>query len=73
MAVANEIVLERIGSHHVVRDKRSGHSYKLKGYGALEGQIAFRSDIDLTKPIAEQAAKIESRRTRATRKASKAA
>ncbi len=42
-----------------VRDARTGRVLPLKGYGALKGQYAVRRGIDLTKPISEQAARLE--------------
>jgi hypothetical protein len=72
MAAAQEVVLEKNGAQHIVRDVKSGRSFKLKGYGALKGQIVFRGDIDLTEPIAAQARKSETRRKEAPRKAPKA-
>jgi len=72
MAVAPKVILKKSGSDFVVHDKKSGRSFPLKGYGALKGQIVFRSDLDLTKPIAEQVAKIDSRRKKAALKTAKA-
>jgi hypothetical protein len=46
------------GSPTTVRDSASGKVLDLKGYGALSGEYAVRTGIDLSKPIAEQAAKI---------------
>jgi hypothetical protein len=59
MADDQDITVEKNGSHHIVHDKKSGRSFKLKGYGALKGQIAFNPDIDLTKPIAAQVTRME--------------
>lgn len=59
MAIAQDVVLEKNGSEYRVRDVKSGRSFQLKGYGALKGLIAFRDDIDLTKPISEQVMKLE--------------
>jgi len=73
MAATTHVVVEKKGSAFVVHDQQTGCSYPLKGYGALKGQIAFRGDIDLTKPIAEQVAKIDSRRKKTPRKTAKAA
>lgn len=42
------------GTKTFVRRGKSGRALTVKGYGALEGEIAFRSDVDLTKPIWEQ-------------------
>jgi hypothetical protein len=72
MAVTPKVILKRSGSEFIVHDKKSGRSFPLKGYGALKGQIVFRNDLDLTKPIAEQVAKIDFHRKRAALKTSKA-
>jgi hypothetical protein len=50
----------------LVLDSSSGHNLPSRGYGALSGKIAFRSDIDLTLPIYEQVMKLDSRRKRPT-------
>jgi hypothetical protein len=68
MAKSKGIVLEKTGEHYSVLDPETGQELPLKGYGALKGQITFRTDIDLTKPIYEQAMKIDSRRKRAASK-----
>lgn len=41
----------------VIEDKRTGKTATLRGYGALRGDYVVRKGIDLTKPIAAQAAK----------------
>ena len=46
------------GSATTVRDSASGKVLDVKGYGALSGEYAVRKGIDLSKPIAEQAARI---------------
>jgi len=71
MAAAQRVIVEKHGSRCAVRDTNSGLSFPLKGYGAMKGQIAFHPDVDLTKPIAEQMARIL-RRKKSTFKASKA-
>jgi hypothetical protein len=65
MTIAQKITLEKQGSQLVIRDGKSGRSFPLKGYGALKGQITFRPDVDLTKPIAQQVAKPRSKRKKA--------
>lgn len=40
-----------------VRDSKSGRTLKLRGAGALKGQLTLRKNVDLTKPIASQAMK----------------
>lgn len=50
---------------HTVRDPETGRLLTLKGYGALKGQFMVREGIDLTKPIAEQVARLERARERA--------
>lgn len=48
-----------------VRDPETGEELPLpKGYGALKGQFVVRKGIDLTKPIAEQVARLERARRR---------
>ncbi len=42
-----------------VRDAKTGRVLPLRGYGALRGQYAIRRDIDLTKPISEQVARLD--------------
>ena len=39
-----------------IRDERSGRELPLKGYGALKGRFAVKPGVDLSKPIAAQAA-----------------
>ncbi len=68
MAIAQKETVEKKGSKYVIRDTKSGRFFQLKGYGALKGQIAFRRDVDLTKPIAEQVTKINARRKKADTK-----
>jgi len=68
MAKSKRIILEKRGEHYSVLNPKTGQYLPLKGYGALKGQIAFRTDIDLTKPIYEQVMKIDSRRKRASSK-----
>jgi len=72
MAAAQTEILAKDGSALTVHDEKSGRSFQLKGYGSLRGQIAFRDDLDLTKPIAEQVEDGNSRRKKAGLKASKA-
>ena len=55
--MSNQVVIEKQGSEFFVHDTRSGRRLKLKGYGSMKGQIDFRKDIDLTKPIVEQVLK----------------
>ena len=45
-----------------IRDSASGKVLGLKGYGALSGEFAVRKGVDLSKPIYEQAAKIQKKR-----------
>ena len=45
-----------------ITDKKTGRTLLLKGYGAMKGEFAVRKGIDLTKPIAAQAAKLKSPR-----------
>ena len=49
-----------------IRCKETGQVYALKGYGALKNKYVIKRGIDLSKPIAEQAWRL------ASRKASKA-
>ena len=72
MAAIQDVVLEKSGTEDVVRDRKAGRSFQLKGYGSMKGLIAFRSDLDLAKPIAEQVAGSESRVKKSNRKASRA-
>jgi len=48
----------------VIEDKQTGKVTTLKGYGALRDDYVVRKGIDLTKPIASQAAKKVGHRTR---------
>lgn len=52
----------------MVLDPKTGQYLTIKGYGASKGQMAFRTDIDLTKPIYAQAMKIDARRKRTSAK-----
>jgi hypothetical protein len=45
------------GSPATIRDSRSGRMLPLKGYGALKGEFEVRKGVNLSKPIAAQAAK----------------
>jgi hypothetical protein len=45
-----------------IRSKETGRVYVLKGYGALKGEYAVKKGIDLSKPIAEQAWRLASRK-----------
>jgi hypothetical protein len=40
-----------------VRDSKSGRIVTVRGVGALKGQLTLKKSVDLTKPIASQAAK----------------
>ncbi|WP_161992832.1 hypothetical protein [Aureimonas leprariae] len=40
----------------IVRDSKSGRFVTVRGVGALKGRLAIRKDVDLTEPIASQAA-----------------
>jgi hypothetical protein len=45
------------GKRTTIRDEGTGKSLPLKGYGALRGKFVVRDGMNLSKPIAEQAAK----------------
>lgn len=51
------IASEGDGKRATIRDSQSGIILPLKGYGALKGEYAVKSGIDLSKPIAAQAGK----------------
>jgi len=40
-----------------VRDSKSGRIVTVRGAGALKGQLTLKKGVDLTKPIASQAAR----------------
>ena len=40
-----------------VRDSKTGRMITVHGVGALKGQLKLKKNVDLTKPIASQAAK----------------
>jgi hypothetical protein len=46
-----------------IRCKETGQVYALKGYGALKNQYVVKRGIDLSKPIAEQAWRLASRKS----------
>ena len=46
-----------------IRCKETGQVYVLKGYGALKNKYVVKSGIDLSKPIAEQAWRLASRKS----------
>lgn len=52
-----------------IRQNASGKTLPLKGYGALKGQFVVRKGMNLSKPIAAQAA----RKKKATRSVTKSA
>lgn len=47
------------GSLPTIRDSESGAVLALKGYGAMSGEYVVREGIDLSKPIAAQAADVK--------------
>lgn len=51
------------GKRTTIRDSRSGKLLPLKGYGALKGEFKVRSGLNLSQPIAAQAAKKEPRKS----------
>jgi hypothetical protein len=65
----NTVAQKTIADGAIYYDAKLRRSFRLKGYGALKGQIVFRPDIDLTKPIAEQAMTQSSRLKKAPAKA----
>jgi hypothetical protein len=56
-----------------IRRKGTGTVLKLKGYGALKGEYVVKKGIDLSKPIAAQAAKTRKTAAYATKVARKKA
>ena len=46
-----------------IRSEDTGAVRTLKGYGSLKGEYVVRKGIDITRPIAAQAAKAEARKT----------
>ncbi len=50
------------GSAATIRESKSGRALPLKGYGALKGEFKVREGINLSKPIAAQAAKPKRRK-----------
>lgn len=55
------------GKRATIQEGRSGAVLDLKGYGALKGEFTVRRGINLSKPIAAQAAKaIEVKRAKAS-------
>ena len=72
MPATKKITLEKQGADYVVRDLASGAAFVLKGYASMQGLIAFRKDLDLTKPIAEQVAKGKPRKPSARKTAATA-
>jgi hypothetical protein len=53
------------GSPPTIRDSASGRALPLKGYGALKGEFKVREGMNLSKPIAAQAAKPKRRKAAA--------
>ncbi|MEQ1936161.1 MAG: hypothetical protein ABL962_20080 [Fimbriimonadaceae bacterium] len=51
----------------VIRDKKTGKTLPLKGYGALKDEFVVRKGLNITKPIAEQVSKKKSWNNRSTR------
>jgi hypothetical protein len=56
------------GKRATIRDEGTGKSLPLKGYGALRGKFVVRDGMNLSKPIAEQAAKKSAKSSPAARK-----
>ena len=54
MAVEEKIPMVKVGRKYFMHNPETGELVHLKGYGSMKGRIAFREDIDLTKPIWEQ-------------------
>lgn len=52
MAKAHATLTEK-----TVRDSKSGRIVTVRGAGALKGQLTLKKSVDLTKPIASQAAR----------------
>jgi hypothetical protein len=50
------------GSPATIRDAKSGRMLPLKGYGALKDEFEVRKGVNLSKPIAAQAAKLKPRK-----------
>ncbi|RZF65780.1 hypothetical protein EWE75_03735 [Sphingomonas populi] len=46
-------------SPSTIRDSQSGTVLALRGYGAMSGEYVVRDGIDLSKPIAAQAADVK--------------
>jgi hypothetical protein len=55
------------GSPATIRDSQSGRALPLKGYGALKGEFTIRKGMNLSKPIAAQAAKPKRRKAPAAK------
>ena len=55
------------GSPATIRDSKSGRALPLKGYGALKGEFKVRTGLNLSKPIAAQAAKPKPRKAPAAK------
>lgn len=51
----------------VIQDKRTGKTLALRGYGALKGEYVVKKGINLSKPIAAQAAANKKSRPRAAK------
>ncbi|WP_292629794.1 hypothetical protein [Novosphingobium sp. 28-62-57] len=49
--------IEAIDTDLTVRDSKTGRIITVHGVGALKGQLKLKKNVDLTKPIASQAAK----------------
>ncbi len=48
------------GKRTTIRDARSGKTLTLKGYGSMKGEFQVRKGLNLSQPIAAQAAKRKS-------------
>lgn len=53
MAKAHATLTEK-----TVCDSKSGRIVRVRGVGALKGQLTLNKSVDLTKPIASQAARL---------------
>jgi hypothetical protein len=54
MRRASEFEAVQMKSGLQVRNKTTGETVLVRGYGSMKGKLALRADIDLLKPIAEQ-------------------